>query len=120
MRIWQRRCLLAICGAFVGLINGFLGAGGGIVVVPILSWLLKLTPKEAHATAIFVVLPLCVVSGIVYVFLGHFSAPVFLPVLVGSMAGAVIGTLLLSRLKNEIIVYIFCAVLIFAGIRMIV
>ena len=104
----------------VGLINGFLGAGGGIVVVPILSWLLKLKPKQAHATAIFVVLPLCVISGIIYLVLGNFSGQVFWPVLVGSVAGAILGTLLLSRLKNQVIIYIFCCVLIVAGIRMIV
>ena len=119
MKTGVKRFLLVISGVFVGLVNGFLGAGGGIIVVPILASILKLEQKEAHATAIFVVLPLCVVSGIIYLVLGNFSLHVFLPVLTGSILGAILGTILLSRLKNEILIYIFCLVLIFAGIRMI-
>jgi len=119
MKAGTKRFLLVLCGVLVGLINGFLGAGGGIIVVPILAGILKLEQKEAHATAIFVILPLCVISGIIYLVLGNFSLRVFLPVLIGSLMGAVLGALLLSKLKNDVLIYVFCAALIFAGIRMI-
>ena len=38
-------CLLA--GALAGFINGFFGAGGGMVLVPLLIWLCRLEDKAA-------------------------------------------------------------------------
>ena len=44
-----------IFGLFVGFINGFFGGGGGMIVVPILTFGLGLADKQAHATAIFTI-----------------------------------------------------------------
>lgn len=117
-RGWQIFFLI-IGGLAVGFINGFLGAGGGIIVVPLIRYILKLDVKESHATAIFVILPLCVVSGIIYLIRGVFDFSVVLPVFIGSLVGAVAGSLLLSKLKNNVIVYIFSIVMIIAGVKLI-
>ena len=45
-------------GGLTGFINGFFGGGGGMVCVPVLTGALKLSQKQAHATAIFFILPL--------------------------------------------------------------
>ena len=42
-------CLLA--GALAGFINGFFGAGGGMVLVPLLLWLVRLEDKAAFSSA---------------------------------------------------------------------
>ena len=114
-----RYIVLIMSGILIGAVNGFLGAGGGILTVIVLRYVLKLEPKEAHATAIFVILPLCAVSGIIYVILGHFSLSISLFVLIGSLVGAVLGTVILSKLKNNIIVYIFGVVIILSGVKLI-
>ena len=57
-------CLLA--GALAGFINGFFGAGGGMVLVPLLLWLVRLEDKAAFSSAVAVILPLCAVSIAVY------------------------------------------------------
>ena len=119
MKIKTKRFLLTASGVVVGLINGLLGAGGGIIVVPILRFVLGLNQKEAQATAIFIILPFCVVSVIIYLILGNFSVNLAIPVFIGSVLGAIMGTFLLAKLKNNVLVYIFCGVLILAGIRMI-
>lgn len=120
MKTWVKVVLLLILGAFVGFINGFLGAGGGMLLVPLIIPILKLEPKVAHATAIVIILPLCVVSGIIYAIKGSFSFEVFLPCLIGTIVGGVIGTFILSKLKNNIITAIFSVVMIIAGVIMIV
>ena len=55
-----------LTGLAAGLINGIFGGGGGMIVVPMLVHLLKCLPKKAHATAILIILPLSLVSGIFY------------------------------------------------------
>ena len=112
--------LLILLGVGVGFINGFLGAGGGMLLVPLIVILLQMPTKVAHATAILIILPVCVVSGAVYILNGAFDFKVFMPCLIGTMLGGVIGTKILSKLKNDIITAIFSGVMIFAGAIMIV
>ena len=59
---WQ----ILVFGALIGLINGFFGGGGGMVVVPLLNKMFGLEQKKAQATALFVILPISLVSTIVY------------------------------------------------------
>ena len=55
-----------LSGLAIGVINGFFGGGGGMVCVPILENALKLDNKRSHATALAVMFPFCIASGIVY------------------------------------------------------
>ena len=62
-----------LAGALAGFINGFFGAGGGMVLVPLLLWLVRLEDKAAFSSAVAVILPLCAVSIAVYA--AHDSLP---------------------------------------------
>ena len=105
-------------GCLIGFINGFLGAGGGVLLVPFLSFIMGEETKVAHATAVLVMLPISVVSAIIYIIKGEFNFMVTLPVFIGSVAGGVIGALLLKKLKSSIIILIFSLVLIASGVYM--
>ncbi|MBQ9790189.1 MAG: sulfite exporter TauE/SafE family protein [Clostridia bacterium] len=118
MRKWQKIVLCILCGGLIGFINGFLGAGGGVLLVPFLHYMLKDETKVAHATAILIMLPISVVSAVIYVVQGQFVFDVTLPVLIGSAIGGVIGAMLLSKLKSNIIIIIFSIVLVASGIYM--
>lgn len=119
MKRWVQVVLLVFVGIFVGFANGFLGAGGGMLLVPCTIAILKQDTKIAHATAILIILPICVASGIVYILKGGFDFDVFLPCIIGTLVGGVLGTFLLSKLKNDIITLIFSLVMISAGVIMI-
>ena len=112
--------LLLLLGLFVGFVNGFLGAGGGMLLVPCIILILKMDAKIAHATAILIILPVCLASGMVYVLKGAFDIQIFIPCVIGTIVGGVIGTFILRKLKNEIITAIFSVVMIVAGVFMIV
>lgn len=47
--------ILASQGLMVGIITGFIGAGGGFLIVPALVMLLGISMKEAVATALFII-----------------------------------------------------------------
>jgi len=50
--------LLIILGLIIGLLNGIFGSGGGIIAVLLMTFILKLENKIAHATSISIILPL--------------------------------------------------------------
>ncbi|MDD4839622.1 MAG: sulfite exporter TauE/SafE family protein [Clostridia bacterium] len=116
----KRITFLILGGIFIGFVNGFFGAGGGMLAVPLLCFVAGLNEKQAHATAIAVILPLSIVSAIVYVRNGALDASIFSPVLLGTIIGGIAGAVLLSKLNNKVLVLIFYLVMVIAGIRLII
>ena len=60
-----KKIYIVLFGALIGVINGFFGGGGGMVVVPLLTKMFGLEQKKAQATALFIILPISLVSSIV-------------------------------------------------------
>ena len=120
-KLTKKQIILAlISGAAVGFINGFLGAGGGMLVVPLLRLIFKQNPKVAHSTAVLVILPVCVVSSIVYLISKQINFSVLWPVAIGVFAGGLIGTFLLAKLKSNVITLLFSFIMIGAGVFIII
>ncbi len=107
-----------LIGGLVGFINGFFASGGGIVAVLALERLQKLDEKKAHATAVFVIFPLTIVSLLIYHRQGFGAMSAALSAGAGSVFGAFIGAVLLSRLKKEYIRALFGIIMIIAAIKM--
>lgn len=106
-------------GFAIGLINALFGAGGGLIAV---AFLLKagLNQKQAQATALCVILPLSVISSIVYCKKGYVEAAqakIYLPY---SLIGAVAGTALMNKVSNKILKKIFAVFMLWAGIRLLI
>ncbi len=111
---------LVLFGALIGVINGFFGGGGGMVVVPVLNKLFKMEQKKAQATALFVILPISLVSTIVYMSFKSINFQAGWPVIAGIVAGGVIGAFLLNKLNNRTIKYIFIFFMFLGGIGMLI
>ena len=107
-----------ITGAMAGLVNGIFGGGGGMIVVPMLTKLLKYKSKNSHATAILIILPLSIVSGLLYLNFGNFSLDVGIPVTIGIIVGGVMGAILLSKLSSKWVIIMFSIVMAVAGGKM--
>lgn len=113
------RILLVLCGIAIGIVNGLFGAGGGMLAVPVLTYIAKLDERNAHATAIAVILPLCAVSSVVYALGGGADWGIFIPTIIGVTAGGVLGAALLKKISNDYLPFIFYALMLFAGLKMI-
>lgn len=121
MKLNLKVILISIgAGLFIGFVNGFLGAGGGMLLVPVLTILLHMNSKVAHSTAVFVITPICLVSGVTYIIKGVVDWGILLPVAIGTLVGGIAGTFLLKNLKNDVINIIFWCVMIFSGVWMLV
>lgn len=109
-----------ITGGVAGLINGLFGGGGGMIVVPMLTYFLKLENKKAHASAILIILPLSIVSGLLYLSFGSFNLNFGLPVIIGVVGGGILGAILLQKLSSKWIGIIFSILMATAGIKMLI
>lgn len=108
---WQ----ILLFGALIGVINGFFGGGGGMVVVPLLNKLFNLEQKKAQATALFVILPISLVSTIVYMFNNSINFATGWPVIAGIVLGGIIGAKLLNKLQNNVVKGIFIFFMLLGG-----
>jgi uncharacterized membrane protein YfcA len=109
---------LTIAGLLAGFINGLLGSGGGVVVVLYLTIMAGITQKKAQATAIAVILPLAILSSIIYSKDGFVQWPLLWKVSLGGIAGAMFGAFLLNKMKGDLLKKLFGFFLVFAGLRM--
>lgn len=52
----------AAAGLGAGAVNGLFGAGGGMVLVPLLTGVAKLPDEEVFPSSVSIILPICLVS----------------------------------------------------------
>ncbi len=115
----KRKIAICLASLFIGAINGLFGAGGGMLAVPCLTYVWGLDEKSAHATAIAVILPLCLVSSIVYALKGNYEPSVILPTVIGVTIGGIAGALLLKKMSANAVSFLFYSLMTFAGFKMI-
>jgi len=86
-------------GIIAGLANGLFGAGGGTILIPALERFKPLETHKAHATTLAIILPLSIVSALIYVWGVDVNWPAVGFVSAGGVVGGVIGARLLSKLS---------------------
>jgi len=107
-----------IGGLVTGLCNGLFGAGGGMVAVLTLEKLCGLDAKEAHATAISVMLPLTAVSSAIYVAGSGVDWAALAYVLPALCAGSALGARLTGRIEEKKLRRVFAVVMLASGVWM--
>ena len=108
----------AAAGGSAGLANGLFGAGGGMILVPLLSGWLKTRDKECFTTALAVILPMTVVSLVVYGLHGQLPWRGALPYLLGGFLGGVGGGLLLKRVPARWLHLVMGLLILWGGVRL--
>jgi hypothetical protein len=114
----KNKILGALGGVIIGIMNGLLGAGGGMLAVPMLKKF-GLDQTRAHATAVAVIFPLSILSAAAYLYLGRFELGDAAVYLLPGIAGALAGALLLAKIPQTWLRKIFACFIIWAGIRMV-
>lgn len=108
---------IIVGGALTGFINGMLGAGGGMVAVPVLERS-GADAKEAHSGSIAVMLPLSLFSAAVYLHSEQVTFSDVLPYLPAGILGALGGVWLMNRISPALLHKIFGVFALWAGVRM--
>lgn len=110
----------AVAGGLAGLVNGFFGGGGGMILVPMLVSRCGLSQRKAFATSVAVILPLCVLSAAIYWLRGGLDLTAALPYLIGGLAGGFIGGKLFRTLSMKWLRRVFALFILYGAWRSLV
>ena len=116
MKRWNWKACIA--GGAAGIANGLFGAGGGMILVPLLTKLCKTDEKKCFSTALSVILPLCLVSLSVYCLSGNLAADLAAPYLIGGFFGGIGGGLLMKRIPARLLHGILGTIILWGGLRL--
>ena len=85
--LWKRYRGLLLAGFFAGAVNGLFGAGGGMILVPLLSLAAHCSEEDIFTSSIAIILPICLISLTATAWMGHIPWAAALPYLPGSAVG---------------------------------
>ena len=105
-------------GFLAGLISGFFGAGGGLLLVPYLSYIFK-DEVKARSTTIFCIFLLVSISSIFYLKNSSIDLAVGIKSGIGGIIGGVIGSKLLIKISRIWLNILFIVFLIYSGLKFI-
>ena len=83
----RKRIGFSIAGFSAGAVNGLFGAGGGMVLVPLLTLLTKLEDSKIFPASIGIILPVCIVSLLFTAMVQDIPWTTAFPYLIGSSLG---------------------------------
>ena len=109
---------ISLMGMLIGVVNGCFGAGGGMIAVPMLKKV-GLDVKESHANAVALILPITLISGIVYIMKDYVKLSDAISFIPTGVLGAVLGTLALKKISPLWLKRIFGGFMVWAGLRLI-
>lgn len=113
----RSRFRMALSGALAGIVNGLLGTGGGMVLVPMLQKFNRIPEESVFPASVSVILPICAVTAILSISSGDVNVGRALPYLIGSALGGIGVSLLGKKIPTLWLHRIFGALLLWGGIR---
>ena len=106
----------AAIGLGAGLASGYVGVGGGFIMVPLMLSLVGISLKQASGTSLIAVMLLAIPGTIEQGLLGNIDYMAGIAVAVGSIPGAVIGARLVRLVPERTLRFIFGGFLIVAAV----
>ena len=108
---------ITLAGAAAGAVNGLFGAGGGMVLVPLLTLLTDLEERAVFPSSVAIILPMCLVS----LSISAVSRPLpwggAFPYLIGSAIGGVIAGLIGKKIRTVWLHRVLGLLILWGGVR---
>lgn len=80
-----------LIGLMAGIISGLFASGGGLILVPIYTYIFKLDEKNARATSLFCILPMVITIAIIYSRNNYIDINLGIKCAIGGIVGGIIG-----------------------------
>ena len=108
-----------LVGFIAGIICGLFTSGGGLILVPVFLYILKMEPKQARATSLFCILPMVMVTAILYGNHNFINWQTGILCAIGGIIGGTVGAKILNKIDDKYLRAAFIVFLVYAGINMI-
>lgn len=105
-------------GPIAGVASGLLGVGGGIVMVPLLVGVAKLTQHRAHATSLAAIIPIALVGAATFALAGEVDYAIAACLAGGSLFGAPVGARLMHKASDRMLKILFGALLVAVAVEL--
>lgn len=110
---------LLLTGLMAGILGGFFGIGGGIIIIPILIYLLGFTQHTAQGTTLAAMIPpIGLMAAIAYWRAGHVDLKAALLIAAGFFIGGWIGGGLVQHIPEIHLRKAFAVVLLIVAVKM--
>ncbi len=122
-RVSHSCCLLmqilvfSLTGAVSGVISGLFGVGGGIIIVPALTYFLNLPIKTAIGSSLAIIIPTALMGASKHFHQGNIDWKVVISVAPMAVAGGYAGAWLTQHIEPAYIRKGFAALMIYVGIQ---
>ena len=107
---------LSAAGGAAGLINGLFGAGGGMVLVPLLGSKSGIAENERFSASVAIITPICIIS-LLFSLPWEVSFKDTLPYLIGSAIGGIAAGFWGQKIPTVWLHRMLGAVILWGGIR---
>ena len=111
---------VAFIGVIAGFMSGYVGVGGGFIMVPLFVSMLGIPMHLASGTSLTAVCILAIPGVIEQAVLGNIDYMVGIAMMVGSIPGAVVGANLVKRVPERALRFTFAAFLLLMAVLLIV
>ena len=106
-----------LAGLAAGAVNGLLGAGGGMILVPLLSYFTDLKDEELFPTSLSIVFPICTTSLLWSAAAGTVNITMALPYLFGSGIGGLGAGMWGKNIPTNVLHRILGILILWGGFR---
>jgi hypothetical protein len=109
-----------LLGLVTGIFSGFLGLGGGLILIPALAFFYGLTQHQAQGTSLAVMLPpITILAVLRYYQSGNVKLAMAVFIAAGFIVGGLIGANIVHQLSGAMVKKTFGVVMLVVSIRMI-
>lgn len=116
-KLSRKQLLIGVAiGLGAGVMSGYVGVGGGFIMVPLMLSLIHIPMKLASGTSLIAILILAIPGTVENGFAGNIDFLTGISVAVGSIPGAVAGSFLVRKVPERALRFIFGGFLIVAAI----
>lgn len=106
-------------GLIAGFASGYVGVGGGFIMVPLLTAWLGIPMKNTSGTSLIAIIILAIPGVIQQAMLGHIDYLTGIMICVGAIPGAVLGARLVPRVPERTLRFIFSGLLAVAAVMLV-
>lgn len=109
-----------VIGFISGIVSGFFGAGGGLLIHPALTKIVKLDEYKARGTTLITVFPAVLVASIFYASNNYIDVDKTIKVALGGCIGGFIGAKIMKKIPKFWLAISFDIFLIIISIKIII